>query len=467
MTRNTESSGDVLMGDLVRLEDVLSRDSVTAVAKSFFALFHLPVRVISHEGDLLADVHRDRPLCSYVNTLPAGRQRCAQTVEAVRDREPDDEPVVHPCFTGAVYRVVPLAHQGRPIGRFVIGPYLPAEAHSFPETLASLPSIDPEEGRALWRQMPRVRADVADLICAHLKRVLELLVFSGHRAQLASTMQVASVRENYRELAEKNEELKESYEELKQVDKLKSTFLATVSHELRSPLTSIIGYTEMLQSGAAGALADEQSNILNTIHAKAEELLGLISSLLDLGRLEAKTLDLQHDAVDARALLSGVGSTIVPNANRRNIVLDIRVDPDTPKIWGDAIRLRQILLNLAENAIKFTGEGGQVSLRAGPGQLEESESTRLGSALFTGRQPAVVLTVRDTGLGIAEDKLTRIFEAFYQVDAGTTRTHGGAGLGLSIVKQLVTAHGGTIDVESVPNEGTSFTVKLPATQHDA
>ncbi|MGD8826118.1 MAG: ATP-binding protein, partial [Myxococcales bacterium] len=443
------------------------RDSVASVAKSFFALFHLPVRVISHEGDLLADEHRDRPLCNYVNTLPVGRRQCAQTVEAVRDLEPSDEPLVHPCFTGAVYRVVPLAHQGRLVGRFVIGPYVPAETQTVPESLISLPSIDAKEGREHWTRMPRVRADIADLVCAHLKRILELLVFSGHRAQLASTMQMASVRESYRELAQKNEALKESYEELKQVDKLKSTFLATVSHELRSPLTSILGYTEMLQSGAAGALAEEQSDILKTIHAKAEELLGLISSLLDLGRLEAKTLNLQREAVDARALLSGVGSTIVPSANWRNIALDIEVEAATPKIWGDPVRLRQILLNLAENAIKFTGEGGTVSLRAELGRLDEAESESLGSALFTGRQPAVVLTVRDTGMGIAEDKLTKIFDVFYQVDAGTTRAHGGAGLGLSIVKQLVTAHGGTIEVDSVPSEGTSFTVKLPAAQHDA
>jgi len=467
MTQDDANAADIVMGDVVRLEDVLSRDSAASLCKSFFALFGLPVRVLSQEGDLLAEAHRDRPLCSYLNTLADGRHRCSQTLGEAHSVQPDSGSIVHPCFSGAVYRIVPLFHQRRPIGRFIVGPYVPIEAPSAPESLGSVESIDTGAARAHFSDMPRAREDIAEQICAHLGEVLEILVFFGHRAQLASAMQLASVRESYRELAEKSEALTESHEELKQVDKLKSTFLATVSHELRSPLTSIIGYTEMLQSGAAGALSEEQSEILKTVHGKADELLGLISSLLDLGQLESRTLDLRHEAVDPRALLSGVGSTVVPSANRRNIALDIRVSAGTPKIWGDAIRLRQIMLNLADNAIKFTHEGGQVELGAAPAQLEPGDPSGVGSGLFTANRPAVVLLVRDTGMGIAEDKLSRIFEAFYQVDGGTTRAHGGAGLGLSIVKQLVDAHGGTIEVTSKPGEGTLFTVTLPAANPDA
>ena len=462
------SAADILMGDVVRLEDVLSRESVTSVSKSFFALFGLPVRVISQEGDLLADVHRDRPLCNYVNTLSNGERECADTVGLVRDVEPNGQTIVHPCFTGAVYRIAPLAHQGRPIGRLIIGPYVPAETQGPPASLTSIDgSIDLPIAREHFDRMPRVREDIAEELSAHLKGVVELLVFSGHRAQLASTMQVASVRENYRELAEKNEALKTSYDELKQLDQLKSTFLATVSHELRTPLTSIIGYTEMLESGAAGALSDGQAEFLKTIRGKADQLLGLISSLLDLGRLEANSLELHNEAVDPRALLSDVGSTIVPNANRRNVALDIKVAEGTPKIWGDPVRLQQIVLNLADNALKFTHEGGEVILGAEPGELDAEGPEGLGAALFAASRPAVVLTVRDSGMGIPEESLSRIFDAFYQIDAGTTRAHGGAGLGLSIVKQLVDGHDGTIEVTSALGEGTIFTVKLPAADDNA
>jgi signal transduction histidine kinase len=468
MMQDQTNVADIMMGDVVRLEDVLSRDSVTSVCKSFFGLFGLPVRVISHEGDLLADVHRDQPLCNYLNTLAEGERECARTVSVVRDLEPDVETIVHPCFTGAVYRIVPLEYQGRPIGRFIVGPYVPAETIQPPASLLSMdPGIDAATACANFDTMPRVREHIADEISAHLKGVLELLLFSGHRAQLASTMQVASVRENYRELAEKNEALKSSFEKLKQLDQLKSTFLATVSHELRSPLTSIIGYTEMLESGAAGALSDGQAEFLGTIRNKADQLLGLISSLLDLGRLEAKSLDLNHEQIDPHALLSDLAATIVPTANRRNVSLDIQVDDETPKVWGDQVRVSQILLNLVDNAVKFSDEGGTVTVRAERGEIDAGGASGLGAALFTASEPAVVLTVQDGGMGIAEHNLSKVFDAFYQVDAGTTRVHGGAGLGLSIVKQLVDGHGGKIEVTSTLGEGTIFSVTLPAADEDA
>lgn len=467
MMHDQTDAADIMMGDVVRLEDVLSRDSVTSVCKSFFSLFGLPVRVITHEGDLLADVHRDQPLCNYLNTLDAGERECATTVGVVRDLEPELQTIVHPCFTGAVYRIVPLEYQGRPIGRFIVGPYVPAETTQPPASLLSFDAaMDSAAACGHFETMPRVREHIAEEISDHLKSVLELLLFSGHRAQLASTMQVASVRENYRELAEKNEALKSSLDELKQLDQLKSTFLATVSHELRSPLTSIIGYTEMLESGAAGALSDGQAEFLGTIRSKADQLLGLISSLLDLGRLEAKSLDLNHESVDAHALLSDLAATIVPTANRRNVSLEVHVGEQTPKLWGDPVRLSQILLNLADNAVKFSDEGGTVTVRAERGEIDATGASGLGAALFSASRPAVVLTVEDGGMGIAEQSLSNIFDAFYQVDAGTTRVHGGAGLGLSIVKQLVDGHEGKIEVTSTLGEGTTFVVTLPAADED-
>ncbi|MEM8606720.1 MAG: ATP-binding protein [Myxococcota bacterium] len=457
------SDADLLMGDVVQLEEVLSRDEVTKVCKSFFSIFGLPVRVIASGGELLADVHQDRPLCRYLNTFAPGERACDATVGEVRNVDPGSGSVVHTCFTGAVYHLTSLMYQGRAIGRFAIGPYVPAELESAPPSLVAVdPAIDPDVALDHFRAMPRVNRDVAERLAGHLRDVLELLVFSGHRTRLASSMQVASVRENYRELAEKNERLKASVEELKELDKLKSSFLATVSHELRTPLTSIIGYTEMLESGAAGALSDGQSEFLGTIRDKADQLLGLIGRLLDLGRLEADTMKLHKEAVDPRALLSDVGTTIVPAANRNNIRLDIDIADGTRKLHGDPVRLRQILLNLTENAVKFTPDGGRIELLAEPGSLDLGVGGGFGESLFSSSKPAVVLTVRDSGQGIPDDQVGRIFDAFYQIDGSTTREHGGAGLGLSIAKQLVDAHDGKIQVTSAVGEGTVFVITLPA-----
>ncbi len=223
----------------------------------------------------------------------------------------------------------------------------------------------------------------------------------------------------------------------------------------------------MLESGAAGALSDGQAEFLGTIRNKADQLLSLISSLLDLGRLEAKSLDLNHEQIDPHALLSDLAATIVPTANRRNVSLDIQVDDETPNVWGDQVRVGQILLNLVDNAVKFSDEGGTVTVRAERGEIDAAGASGLGAALFTASEPAVVLTVQDGGMGIAEQNLSKVFDAFYQVDAGTTRVHGGAGLGLSIVKNLVDGHGGKIEVTSTLGEGTIFSVTLPAADEDA
>ncbi len=464
MSSETQDPADILMGDVIRLEQVVSRESLTKICQSFFELFRLPVRVISYDGDLLADVHREQELCRYLNQLENGQAACTSTVGAVRHLEPTKEPIIHPCFTGAVYRVVPLQYQGRPVGRFVIGPYVPFEDKEVPQTLLSVdPDVDPKIAAANHAKMPRVNAAVADQLADHMQRVLDLLLFSGHRAQLASTMQIANVRENYRELAQKTDKLEKAYEELKQLDKLKSNFLATVSHELRTPLTSIIGYAEMLESGQAGELADEQGDLLKTIRGKADQLLAMISDLLDLGRLEAETLTINRESIDAEALLADVGTTVAPAANKKNVSVDVRVEGELPALSGDPMRLKQVLVNLADNAVKFTPEGGSVELIAEPTEVHRGGGggDGFGTALFSSSKQAVAFVVRDTGIGIDAESLPKIFDAFYQADGSATRQHGGTGLGLSIAKQLVEAHDGTIDVQSDVGKGTIFVVTIP------
>jgi signal transduction histidine kinase len=361
--------------------------------------------------------------------------------------------------------VVPIIYDERQLGRIVLGPFVPAEVREAPESLLKIdPAVDRERANLALREMPRVRSETAERIASHLRGVLDLILFSCHRAHLTSAMHLATVRENYRDLAEKNARLQEAYDKLKELDRLKSNFLATVSHELRTPLTSIIGYSEMLQAGIAGELSEEQSGFVDTIRTKGELLLSLITSLLDLNKLERGQLSIELESVDPRAVLAEVAETYLPEAEKKKIRFDVECEDGVPELTADPVRLRQILINLAGNAIKFTPENGRVKLAARATEMSlgsDDDGDGIGAALMMAPEPAIEFRVTDTGIGIAEDELGKIFDAFYQVDGSSTREYGGAGLGLAIAKSLVDAHHGTLRVESKLNEGSSFYVTLP------
>lgn len=463
MSDAPKSAIDISFGDIANLEEVVDREALAQVCRSFFDLFSLSVRVFSSTGVLLADVHEEQSICRYVNRLPGGRDACRQVVGGVRQTEPKDEVVTHGCFTGAVYRIVPISYHGRSVGRIVIGPYLPADTREVPKALLQVDEgVQKHEARDRLAELPRVRTETSDRIIEHLRGILDLLLFSSHRAHLTSEMHIASVRESFRELAEKNDRLSVAYERLKELDRLKSNFLATVSHELRTPLTSIIGYSEMLESGMVGELTGEQGEFVHTIFEKGNQLLALITSLLDLSKMEQSSLRLDKVPVDTVALLGDVRTNIAPVAAKRSIQVETHVDDNLPLIDGDLVRLRQVLFNLADNATKFTPDGGTILLRVTHAELED-ESAGMGAVLMADEPiPAVRFDVCDSGIGMPREELSRIFDAFYQVDGSSTREHGGAGLGLNIAKRITEAHGGRILVESEQGSGTTFSVILPA-----
>jgi two-component system, NarL family, sensor histidine kinase BarA len=450
------------LGEVAKLEEVVDREALSQLCHSFFALFNLSVRVFSRDGTLLADVHEERAICRYVNAYPGGRRECSATVTTARTLEPRGAAVVHPCFTGAVYRVVPIEYQGRSIGRFVVGPYVPAELEQVPHSLLTVdPNVDPSRARGHLAEMPRVRSSTADRITEHLRVVIDLVLFSSHRAHLAREMHIASVRESYRELLDRSTRLQKAHDELKEVDRLKSTFLATVSHELRTPLTSIIGYSEMLEGELADSLTEEQRDFMRTIRSKGDHLLRLITNLLDLSYLERTSPPLHAGNVDAVDLLADIVRTSAPAAHAAGVNLELDAPSNLPTLRGDGGRIRQILQNLVDNAIKFTETGGRVMLSVEAVE-EPSEGDRtVGGAILATPRRALRFRVDDTGIGIPPDQRERVFDAFYQVDGTTTRQHGGAGLGLAIVQQLVHTHGGHIDVDSTVGRGTTITVTMP------
>ncbi len=383
---------------------------------------------------------------------------------------------MHPCFTGAVYRVIAIDYEGRQIGRLIVGPYLPAQTVDMPPSLlATEPRLEAGKARSLLLEMPRAKSETITRLAAHLKAVLDLVLFSGHKTLLTSHMHLASVRESYRELEDKNRKLQAAYDRLKELDRLKSNFLATVSHELRTPLTSIIGYSEMLLAGIAGPLAPEQTEFAQTIHGKGEQLLSLILSLLDLSKLESGTMSVKRQRTELSPVLAAATTTLAPVAQKKSVELRVETPPDMPSIYGDPERLRQVFQNLIENAIKFTPQGSVIRVVArylapdidgstapASGVMKApADNDDLGFALLAPARAFAEVRVIDCGIGIPDREKARVFDAFYQVDSSSTREYGGTGLGLSIVKRLVDAHEGTVTIEDNAPQGAIFVVTLP------
>jgi two-component system, NarL family, sensor histidine kinase BarA len=446
------------------LQELISRESFEDLLDSLNDLFGVSLRVFAMDGALFAESGPGSPLQAYLSTLPGGRRAVRETVETVKSATPPPKSDVRlTCATGESYVVMGLDYDGRPLGRAVIGPYIASANDEIPDGLDQCdPLLAQDRLRVAWQVIPRHDEAGVDRLVKHLRCVLELILFSGHRALLASNMHLASVQESYRELSEKSSTLQGAYERLKELDRLKSNFLATVSHELRTPLTSIIGYSEMLIAGIAGDINDEQRDFITTIHDKGEQLLELIKGLLDLTKLESGTLNLHKLDTPILPILKDIVHTLTPTARNKGVILSATGDAGIPTLWGDAARLRQVFLNLTENAIKFTPSGGHVTLSAQITHVELPSDDEGPAIVLRGvKRPMVEVRVADTGIGIPESERARVFDAFYQVDSSSTREQGGTGLGLSIVKRLVDAHDGTVHIEENVPRGAAFVVRIP------
>jgi len=455
---------ELTLGHGVSLEDLIDRDALGEMVKSFYDLFGVPLRIFSEEGKLLGDAAEQNALYTFLNTVKAGRAAMAEVASKVKNLTlSEDGMASFPCATGERYRVAAIQYDGKRIGRMILGPFVTPAQNDPPAALLALdPELDPARLNELFRAMPHAEDDSVVKLARHLGRTLDLLMFSGHRALLTSNMHLASVRESFRELEDKNDKLQTAFDRLKELDRLKSNFLATVSHELRTPLTSIIGYSEMLVEGLAGEMTAEQRDFVQTIRDKGEQLLQLIKGLLDLSKLESGTMSLRKTQTEALSILRDVAQTMTPTARKKDVELVVDVEKGLPLIWADTERLRQVFLNLTENAIKFTPAQGKVTLSARMTAIEAARPEDAGGVvILSARRTAIEFRVADTGIGIPELERGRVFDAFYQVDSSSTREAGGTGLGLSIVRRLVDGHDGTVRITDNTPKGTVFVVTIP------
>jgi signal transduction histidine kinase len=239
-------------------------------------------------------------------------------------------------------------------------------------------------------------------------------------------------------------EIEEKSQQLEVANKHKSEFLANMSHELRTPLNAIIGFSEVLQEKLFGEVNEKQADYLNDIHSSGKHLLGLINDILDLSKVEAGRMELDRSTFDAASALANAMTLVRERAQRHNIALRMEAGPDLGDVTADERKLKQILVNLLTNAVKFTPDGGSVDVIAR-------------------REPeGLVVAVRDTGIGIAKEDQEAVFEEFRQVGRNYTNKQEGTGLGLTLTRRFVELHGGRIWVESEPGKGSTFTFTIPA-----
>ncbi len=273
-------------------------------------------------------------------------------------------------------------------------------------------------------------------------------------------------RRQARRLSERSRELEHLSSELIRVNRMKSEFLANVSHELRTPLNAIVGFADLLSEGIYGELTPRQMKPVERIEASANHLRHLVDQILDLAKTAAGRVDFHADDIDLSSFIIDVVSEVESLMSEKNLAVSVAISSSLPKVHTDPNHLRQILVNLIGNAVKYT-EQGSVTVRARlatDGELSDLPSAVEFLGTKKGGSPWVAIQVIDTGHGIAPADQTRIFEEFEQVDPGSrgNSSERGTGLGLSISRRLSHLLGGELTVRSELAKGSTFTLWLPA-----
>ena len=288
--------------------------------------------------------------------------------------------------------------------------------------------------------------EVSSLPAAEGALVLSIDISARKKAEIAAREMNETLE---REVAARTDELRAALVRAESADHVKSAFLATMSHELRTPLNSIIGFTGILLQRLPGPINDEQAKQLRLVQTSAHHLLDLINDVLDISKIEAGRMDVRREKFDLREVIERIVALLRPAALNKSLALDVHVPADVPLLTSDRRRVEQIIINLLNNAIKFTERGGIVL---------SVESSAAPAAKTPER---IYIRVTDTGIGIKPDDLATLFQPFRQLDSKLSRQYEGTGLGLAICRGFAELLGGAVSAQSVPGSGSTFTLELP------
>jgi PocR sensory domain-containing protein len=408
-----------VLGTSAGLRELLDATSLEDVLSSFYTLFQIPVRILDEEGRALAKTRKQPALNDYLAELPAVARRLGEVYELLRQQEPgEDGQFTLTCFTGATYHVASIAHDGRRVGRIVLGPFQTSHSGELSKGLLECaPDLDVPRTKELFAALPRVREDTMRAISRHLGVLLDALMFAGHKAWLTESMHLSAVQESFRELADKAELLQQAEQRITQLDQSRASFLAAVADDLSVRLAE----------------------------ASAEQLREMAAQLADLARLERGSLGLAMVQTNPSELLTELQAELRARRPSASVELALPRGGALPLLVADARRLCQALRFLAEDAT------GQVAsaLRLEASRRESlADSAQSGAwVLFAAPLPAV-LEVRVIHLRLPVAELERDLPGRVQ-------------LARALAARIAEAHGGGLSVEDHPPAGAAFVLTLP------